>query len=120
MPKPLAVQLYTFRDLTRPGAAGLGLDPETLEAIAEIGYLGVETVDVPGGDPVAARRVLEEAGLEIASAHSWASPDDPAGSSAPRARSPSSVPDDDRVRERVRLGATRSTRSRTGSTRARP
>ena len=26
MPKPLAVQLYTFRDTTRPGTAGLGLD----------------------------------------------------------------------------------------------
>lgn len=79
MTKPLAVQLYTFRDLTRPGAAGLGLDRETLEAIAEIGYLGVETVDVPGGDPAAARQAIAEAGLEIASAHSWAKPDDPAG-----------------------------------------
>ena len=76
MPKPLAVQLYTFRDTTRPGPAGLGLDRETLEVIAEMGYLGVETVDVPGGDPVAARRALEEVGLQVASSHSWTDPGD--------------------------------------------
>ncbi len=60
MPKPLAVQLYTFRDPARFGGAGLGLDPEGLEAIAAIGYAGVETVDVPGGDPVAARAGARE------------------------------------------------------------
>ncbi len=76
MPKPLAVQLYTFRDTTRPGSAGLWLDRETLEVIAEMGYLGVETVDVPGGDPVAARRALEEVGLQVASSHSWTDPAD--------------------------------------------
>ena len=76
MPKPLAVQLYTFRDTTRPGPAGLVLDRETLEAVAEVGYLGVETVDVPGGDPDAARRAFEEAGLAVASSHSWADPAD--------------------------------------------
>lgn len=76
---PLAVQLYTFRDLARPGASGLTLDRATLESIASIGYLGVETVDVPGGDPGAARRALGEVGLRIASAHTWAKPDDPAG-----------------------------------------
>ena len=76
MTKPLAVQLYTFRDLDRPGPEGLGLDPATLEAIAEIGYLGVETVDIPGGDAVAARRTLDEVGLRVTSSHSWARPDD--------------------------------------------
>jgi sugar phosphate isomerase/epimerase len=79
MPKPLAVQLYTFRDPARFGGAGMGIDPETLEAIAGIGYLGVETVDVPGGDPVAARRALDRAGLAVASAHTWARIDDVAG-----------------------------------------
>ena len=48
MPLPLAVQLYTFRDPARFGGAGMGLDPATLEAIAAAGFLGVETVDVPG------------------------------------------------------------------------
>ena len=76
MPKPLAVQLYTFRDTTRPGAAGLVLDRETLEAIAQVGYLGVETVDVPGGDPDAARGAFEAAGLLVASSHSWTDPAD--------------------------------------------
>jgi len=76
VPRPLAVQLYTFRDTTRPGAAGLGLDRETLEAVARIGYLGVETVGVPGGDPDTARRMLEDAGLQVTSSHSWADPSD--------------------------------------------
>ena len=52
MPLPLAVQLYTFRDPARFGGAGMGLDVLTLDAIAAAGYLGVETVDVPGGDDV--------------------------------------------------------------------
>jgi sugar phosphate isomerase/epimerase len=76
MPKPLAVQLYTFRDPARFGGAGLGLDPEGLEAIAAEGYAGVETVDVPGGDPVAARGALANAGLTATSAHTWARIDD--------------------------------------------
>src|SRR6478735_7921437 len=76
MPKPLATQLYTFRDTTKPGVEGLSLDPATLAAIAEIGFLGVETVDVPGGDPVAARRAIEAAGLQVASAHTWTKLDD--------------------------------------------
>ena len=76
MPKPLAVQLYTFRDPERFGGAGLGLDPATLEALAAIGYLGVETVDVPGGDAVLARRTLGDLGLAVTSAHTWASIDD--------------------------------------------
>jgi sugar phosphate isomerase/epimerase len=76
MPRPLAVQLYTFRETSRPGPAGLGLDEATLAAIAETGFLGVETVDVPGGDPVAARRALDALGLQVASSHSWADPSD--------------------------------------------
>ena len=76
MPKPLATQLYTFRDTTKPGIEGMGLDPATLAAIAEIGFLGVETVDVPGGDPVAARRAIEAAGLQVASSHTWTRLDD--------------------------------------------
>jgi sugar phosphate isomerase/epimerase len=75
-PLSLAVQLYSFRDPSKFGGAGMGLDVETLTAISEMGYLGVETVDVPGGDPVAARRVIDELGLQIASSHAWASLDD--------------------------------------------
>jgi len=76
MPLPLAVQLYSFRDPARFGGAGMGLDPVQLEAIAAAGYLGVESVDVPGGDPIEARRVLADTGLILASAHSWAAPSD--------------------------------------------
>jgi sugar phosphate isomerase/epimerase len=72
VPLPLAVQLYTFRDPARFGGAGMGLDIPTLTAVAAAGFLGVETVDVPGGDPVVARQVLDDLGLAIVSAHSWA------------------------------------------------
>lgn len=77
MPIPLAVQLYTFRDSERFGGSGLGLDPATLEAIASAGYLGVETVDVPGGDARQARHVLADLGLAVTSSHSWAGVEDP-------------------------------------------
>jgi len=76
MPKPLAVQLYTFRDTTRPGAAGLGLDRGLLETLAGMGFLGVETVDVPGGDADLAREAIADAGLRVASSHTWADPAD--------------------------------------------
>ncbi len=55
----------------------MGLDVPTLGAIADAGFLGVETVDVPGGDPVEARRVLDDLGLAITSSHTWAHLDDP-------------------------------------------
>lgn len=71
MTLPLAVQLHTFRDPARFGGAGHGLDPVTLRGIAEAGFLGVETVGVPGGDVVHARSVLEDLGLEITSSHAW-------------------------------------------------
>ena len=74
---PLAVQLYTFRDPSRFGGIGMGLDVPTLTAIAEAGFAGVETVDVPGGDPAEARRVLDDLGLAITSSHTWADVDDP-------------------------------------------
>jgi sugar phosphate isomerase/epimerase len=73
---PLAVQLYTFRDPARFGGAGMGLDVPMLRSIAAAGFLGVETVDVPGGDPVAARRVLEDLDLAIASSHTLTDPAD--------------------------------------------
>jgi sugar phosphate isomerase/epimerase len=49
----------------------MGLDPGTFEAIAEAGFLGVETVDVPGGDPGAARHVLADLDLSVTSSHTW-------------------------------------------------
>jgi sugar phosphate isomerase/epimerase len=76
MALPLAVQLYSFRDPARFGGAGMGLDIQTLTAIAEAGYVGVETVDVPGDDPAEARRVLEDLDLAVTSSHTWARLDD--------------------------------------------
>jgi sugar phosphate isomerase/epimerase len=78
VPLPLAVQLYTFRDPVRFGGAGMGLDVVTLDAIAAAGYLGVETVDVPGGDAPEARRLLGDLGLAVTSSHTWADLADPA------------------------------------------
>ena len=72
MTKPLGVQLYTFRDPARFGGQGFGLDRPTLEAIAAMGYAGVETVDVPGGDAREARTVLADLGLAVTSSHTWA------------------------------------------------
>jgi sugar phosphate isomerase/epimerase len=77
MPLPLAVQLYTFRDPARFGGAGMGLDVPTLTAVAAAGYLGVETVDVPGGDPAEARRILADLDLAVTSSHTWADLVDP-------------------------------------------
>jgi sugar phosphate isomerase/epimerase len=76
MPLPLAVQLYTFRDPVRFGGAGMGLDLPTLTAIAAAGFLGVETVDVPGGDALAARRALADLDLAVTSSHTWTNVDD--------------------------------------------
>jgi sugar phosphate isomerase/epimerase len=72
VPLPLAIQLYSFRDPARFGGAGIGLDVPTLSAIAEAGYLGVETVDVQGADPVELRRILDDLGLAVTSSHTWA------------------------------------------------
>jgi sugar phosphate isomerase/epimerase len=72
MPLPLAVQLYTFRDPARFGGIGFGLDVPTLSALSASGYLGVETVDVPGGDVAVARRVLSDLDLTVTSSHTWA------------------------------------------------
>ena len=77
MTLPLAVQLYTFRDPARFGGAGMGLDVPTLSKLAAAGFVGVETVDVPGGDPAAARQVLDDLDLRIASSHTWADVGDP-------------------------------------------
>jgi sugar phosphate isomerase/epimerase len=65
---PIAVQLYSF------GRVADDDWPAIFERIAAIGITGIETVDVPGGDPAIARRWASEAGLAIASAHTHAAP----------------------------------------------
>ena len=66
---PLGIQLYSFRAEGSSPAEVFGLDRGLLESLASIGYVGVETIDVPGGDPVAARRALDHAGLAVTSSH---------------------------------------------------
>lgn len=80
MTKPLAVQLYSLRGPQgdEPGWQP-ALDRQVLEELAATGYLGVETIDVPGGDPVAARRLFDELGLQLTSSHSWSNPQDAEG-----------------------------------------
>ncbi len=65
---PIAVQLYSF------GPVADSDWPAIFDRIAAIGITGIETVDVPGGDPATARRWADAAGLTIASAHTHAAP----------------------------------------------
>jgi len=78
VPLPLAVQLYSFRDSSRRGADAFTLDRPLLDELARLGYSGVETVGVPGGDVAAARDALAATGLAVTSTHSWAPIDDAA------------------------------------------
>ena len=115
MTLPLAVQLYTFRDPARFGGAGMGLDVPTLSQIAAAGFLGVETVDVPGGDPAAARQVLADLDLAIASCHTWADVADPdAVARAAEALAELGLDADDRVQRAGHDAWPRSTRWPTG------
>src|SRR4051812_16138078 len=64
MPLPIAVQLYTVRDLTAKDFAG------TLKEVAKIGYVAVEMAGY--GDlktPADAREALDDAGLKVSGTH---------------------------------------------------
>ncbi len=64
MPAPLALQLYSLRELLNTGyAAGI-------IKVAEIGFAGVETAGFPGTTPQAAAQLFRELGLTVCSAHS--------------------------------------------------
>ncbi len=63
----IGVQLYSVRDLDMPW-------PVLFERLAAMGYEGIETAGVPGGDPEVARRWAADAGLLIAGAHLGLSP----------------------------------------------
>jgi sugar phosphate isomerase/epimerase len=63
MPSPIALQLYSLRELLNAGyAAGI-------RKVAEIGYAGVETVAFPGTTPRVAAQLFQELGLTVCSAH---------------------------------------------------
>ena len=75
---PLAVQLYTFHDPDADGPAPSTLDRGLPGKLASLGFAGVETVDVSGGDTGAAVQALAAAGISVTSVHTRAQPDDPA------------------------------------------
>lgn len=64
MTQPIALQLYTVRDLLNEDFEGV------VRQVAEIGYEGVETAGFPPSTtPEKAARLFEKFGLEVTSAH---------------------------------------------------
>jgi sugar phosphate isomerase/epimerase len=63
MTAPVAIQLYTVRELLAKDYAGV------IRQIADIGYVGVEPAGFPGSSPKQAGRLFRELGLQTPSAH---------------------------------------------------
>ncbi len=63
MPAPIALQLYTLRE-----AAARDYEA-AVRKVAEIGYLGVEPAGFPGTTAKAAKKLFDDLGLEVCSAH---------------------------------------------------
>jgi sugar phosphate isomerase/epimerase len=63
MPAPIALQLYTLRE-----AAGADYEG-TIRKVADIGYVGVEPAGFPGTTVEAGKKLFDELGLEVCSAH---------------------------------------------------
>lgn len=64
MTNPIALQLYTIRDL-------LAQDYESaIRKVADLGYIGVETANMFGDSPASAAKLFGELGLTVTSAHS--------------------------------------------------
>jgi sugar phosphate isomerase/epimerase len=63
MPAPVALQLYSVRDALASDFEGV------IRQVAEMGYVGVETAGVFGDSPQDARRLFDELGLIVTSAH---------------------------------------------------
>ena len=61
---PIALQLYTLRDLLAQDYEG------TIRKVAEMGFIGVETANMFGGSPSDAAKLFGELGLTVTSAHS--------------------------------------------------
>src|SRR5215218_2726489 len=63
MTAPIALQLYTIRDLLAQDYEG------TLRKVADMGYIGVETANMFGGSPASAAKLFGELGLAVSAAH---------------------------------------------------
>jgi len=61
---PIALQLYTVRDLLAQDFEG------TIRKVADMGYVGVETANMFGGSPASAAKLFGELGLTVSGAHS--------------------------------------------------
>ena len=64
MTTPIALQLYTLRDLLAQDFEG------TIRKVSEMGYLGVETANMFGDSPDSAARLFRKLGLTVSGAHS--------------------------------------------------
>ena len=64
MTTPIALQLYTVRDLLAQDFEG------TIRRVADMGYLGLETANMFGGSPASAAKLFGELGLTVSGAHS--------------------------------------------------
>jgi sugar phosphate isomerase/epimerase len=69
MTAPIALQLYTVRDLI--GQEGF---EKVVKKIASIGYLGVETAGFPGTNPQEAGQLFKTLGLSVCSIHRFPIP----------------------------------------------
>lgn len=63
MAKPISVQLYTVREACKDDFPGV------LKKIADIGFRGVEFAGLHGMEPTAVRKILDDLGLQVSSAH---------------------------------------------------
>ena len=64
MTTPIALQLYTIRDLLAQDYEG------NIRRVADMGYVGVETANLFGGSPASAAKLFGELGLTVCGAHS--------------------------------------------------
>ena len=63
MAAPLSIQLYTLREEAQKDF------PAVLRAVAEIGYKGVEFAGLHGHKPEEIRKIIDDLGLQVSSAH---------------------------------------------------
>ena len=64
MTTPIALQLYTVRDLLAQDFEG------TIRQVSDLGYMGVETANMFGASPASAAKLFDELGLTVMGAHS--------------------------------------------------
>lgn len=63
MPAPIALQLYSVREALAEDFGGV------VKKVADMGYVGVETAGFPGTTAAAARKLFDDLGLQVSSAH---------------------------------------------------